>query len=76
MKTIETSSDLKKCLSEIKEHIARNTETKKGNIRAKLLLNISREVYDHRSSNLSYNDKVEFNMQCDSNSVTQLFQVQ
>ena len=59
MKTIETSSDLKTCLSEIKEHIARNPETKKGNVRAKLLLNISREVYDVRSSNLSYNDKVE-----------------
>ncbi len=76
MNTIESSTDLKTCFSEIKQHIENNIETVKGNIEAPTLMNISHEAYDMRSSNLSYNRKCEFMMQCDSNSKTQLFQVQ
>jgi len=75
MKTIESSNDVKVCFSEINEHIKNNREIVKGEKEAELLLVISREIYDLRSTNLSYNDKCEFNMQCDSNSMTQLFEV-
>ena len=76
MKTIISSNDVKKCFAEIKEHIKNNQETVKGKKEAGLLLVISREAYEMRSANLSYNEKCEFNMQCDSNSTIQLFEVQ
>ena len=76
MKTIQSSTDIKESLNEIKLHVEANQETVKGEKEAEQLLVISREVYEIRSSSLSYNSKIEFSMQCDSNSMTQLFQVQ
>jgi hypothetical protein len=76
MKTIESSTDLKTCFSEIKQHIEANIETVKGNVNASTLMNISYEAYALRCINLSYNRRCEFRLQCDSNSKTQLFQVQ
>lgn len=76
MKTIESSNDLKECFLEIKTHIEANKETVQGKKEADILLVISREAYCARSANLSYNNKIEFNFQCSSNSKTQLFEVQ
>ena len=76
MKTIQSSTDIKEALNEIALHIANNREVAAGKRQAELLLIISREVYETRSAGLNYNDKIEFAMQCDSASMTQLFQVQ
>ncbi len=76
MKTINSSTDIKTCMSEISKHIKENQETVKGEKLAEILMNISREIYDIRSSNLGYNEKIEFAFLCDKNSSTQLFQVQ
>ena len=76
MKTIQSSTDIKEALNEIALHIANNREVAAGKRQAELLLIISREVYEIRSAGLNYNDKIEFAMQCDSQLLTQLFQVQ
>jgi len=76
IKTVEGSNDVKQCLSEIKEHLAKNTETVRGEKEAEMIMVISKEAYNLRSSNLNYNGKVEFSMQCDPSSRTQLFQVE
>ena len=76
MNTIISSNDIKICFSEMKDHLENNNETVKGKKYAEVLLVISKEAYELKSINLSYNEKVEFMMQCDSNSATQLFEVQ
>jgi len=76
MKTIESSSNIKTCFSEMNEHIEANKDTISGEKEAKFIMNISQDAYEIKSSNLSYNKRIEFAMQCDSNSRTQLFQVQ
>ena len=76
MKTIQSSTDVKEALNEIALHIANNRAVAAGKRQAELLLIISREVYEIRSTGLNYNDKIEFAMQCDSQLLTQLFQVQ
>ena len=75
MQTIHSSNDIKIAFSEINEHIANNLLTVKGQKESESLLVISSETYELRSCNLSYNDKIEFKMQCDINSKTQLFEV-
>ena len=75
MKTIESSNDIKKCFAEMKEHLAKNQETVTGKKEANIIMVISREAYDIKSENLNYNGKVEFAMQCNPSSKTQLFQV-
>jgi len=75
MKTIESSNDIKKCMAEVKQHLSANEETVNGNKEADIIMIISREFYDIRSGNLSYNEKIEFAFQCDSSSKTQLFTV-
>ena len=76
MRTIQSSADIKEAFNEVARHIQANQETVKGEEAAELLLVISREVYEILSAGLTYNNKIEFAMQCDPNSLTQLFQVQ
>jgi len=76
MKTIQSSTDIKAAFNEIASHIHANQKTARGEEVAELLLVISSEVYVTLSASISYNAKIEFAMQCDPNSMTQLFQVQ
>ena len=75
MKTIESNTDIKKCFKEIKAHLSRNIETVKGKKEAETILVISREAYDLKRSNLSYNKRMGFSLQCNSSSKTWLFRV-
>ena len=75
MELINSSNNIKKCISEINSHISNNKETVQGLKPAVTLLIISSEAYELRSGNLSYNDKIEFSFQCNRSSVTQLFEI-
>lgn len=76
MQTIQSSTDNKQAQKEIALHMEANPEVTRGKKQADVLLVISREVYDLVSSNVPYKLKIIFAMQCDSNSMTQLFVVQ